>query len=94
MSLNLKWDGFPLPISGSTPFGIYDTDSQFTTDGPKTANWCAKRLGYPIVDVELIDVQFYACFEEAVSEYSAQVNQFNLRNNLDILKGQPKEAYG
>jgi len=50
MSLNLKWDGFPLPISGSTPFGIYDTDSQFTTDGPKTANWCAKRLGYPIVD--------------------------------------------
>ena len=94
MSLNLKWDGFPLPVSGSTPFGIYDTDNQFTTDGPKTANWCAKRLGYPIVDVELIDVQFYACFEEAVSEYSAQVNQFNLRNNLDILKGQPKEAYG
>jgi len=34
--------------------------------------------------------QIWACFEEAVSEYSAQVNQFNLRNNLDILKGQPK----
>ena len=90
MSLNLKWDGFPAAISGSTPFGIYDTDVDFVNDGPKTANWCAKRLGYPIVDVEVIDIQFYACFEEAVSEYSAQVNQFNLRNNLDILKGQPK----
>jgi hypothetical protein len=94
MSLNLKWDGFPAAISGSTPFGIYDTDSQFSIDGPKTAHWCAKRLGYPIIDVELIDEQFYACFEEAVSEYSAQVNQFNLRNNLDILKGQPKESAG
>ncbi len=94
MSLNLKWDGFPGEISGSTPFGIYDLDATFRSDGPKTANWCAKRLGYPIVDVELVDDQFYACFEEAISEYSAQVNQFNLRNNLDILKGQPKESAG
>lgn len=90
MSLNLKWPGSGSAISGSTPFGIYDNDSEFKNDGPKTAVWCAKRLGYPIVDIELVDEQFYACFEEAVSEYSAQVNQFNLRNNLDILRGQPK----
>jgi hypothetical protein len=92
MSLNLKWAGSGSAISGSTPFGIYDTDVDFIRDGPKTAVWCAKRLGYPIVDVEIIDEQFYACFEESVSEYSAQINQFNLRNNLDILKGQPKTA--
>ena len=66
---------------GLTPFGIYDLDHDFYVDAPKTAVWCAKRLGYPIVDVEMIDEQFYACFEESVSEYSAQVNQFNLRNN-------------
>ena len=75
-------------ISGSTPFGIYDSDSQFQTDGPKVASWCAKRLGYPIVDVELIDLSFYACFEESVSEYSAQVNQFQIKNNLTSLQGQ------
>jgi hypothetical protein len=92
MSLNLKWAGSGSAISGSTPFGIYDADVDFIRDGPKTAVWCAKRLGYPIVDVEIIDEQFYACFEESVSEYSAQINQFNLRNNLDILKGQPKTA--
>jgi len=90
MSLNLKWPGSGSVISGSTPFGLYDSDTDFKNDGPKTAGWCAKRLGYPIVDVEMIDEQFYACFEESVSEYSAQVNQFNLRNNLDILRGQPK----
>ena len=31
----------------------------------------------------------FACFEEATSEYAAQVNQFNIRNNLDTLKGNP-----
>ena len=75
-------------ISGSTPIGIYDTDTIYQTDGPKVASWCAKRMGYPIVDVELVDLNFYACFEEAVSEYSAQVNQFNIRNNLTSLQGQ------
>ena len=74
--------------SGSTPFGLYDSDSIFQTDAPKFATWCAKRLGYPIVDVELQDTQFYVCLEESVSEYSAQVNQFNIRDNLLHLRGQ------
>jgi hypothetical protein len=87
MSFNLKWPGSGSAISGKTPFALYDSDSDFQNDGPRTAVWCAKRLGYPIIDVELIDEQFYACFEEATSEYSAQVNQFNIRNNLDTLKG-------
>ena len=87
MSLNLKWPGSSSFTTGSTPFGIYDADTSFQTDAPKTADWCAKRLGYPIIDVELTSASFFACFEEATSEYGAQVNQFNIRNNLDILKG-------
>ena len=31
---------------------------------------------------------FIACLEESISEYSAQVNQFNIRDNLLHLKGQ------
>ena len=76
------------PDSGATPFAIYDSDSDFQSEGPKFAKWCAQRLGYPITAVELQDTQFYACFEEAISEYSAQVNQFNIRDNLLHLKGQ------
>jgi len=87
MSLNLKWPGSGSTITGHTPFALYDSDSDFQNDGPRTAVWCARRLGYPIIDVELVDEQFYACFEEATSEYSAQVNQFNIRNNLDSLRG-------
>ena len=95
MSINTYWSGSGAFVSGSsTPFGIYDSDSQFRSDAPKTAVWVAKRLGYPVVNIELDNEQIWACFEESVSEYSAQVNQFNLRNNLDILKGQPKESSG
>jgi hypothetical protein len=72
---------------GQTPFGIYDDDYVFQDDAPKMALWCARRLGFPIQNVELQDENFYACFEEAVSEYSAQVNQFNIRNDLYSLKG-------
>jgi len=75
-------------VSNSTPFALYDTDTTFQTDGPKFAKWCAQRLGYPITAVELQDSQFYACFEESITEYSAQVNQFNIRDNLLNLKGQ------
>jgi hypothetical protein len=77
------------PSGSETPFGIYDNDAQFVEDAPKVAKWCAIRLGYPIQNVELISINFFACFEEAVSEYGAQVNQWNIRNNLDILKGAP-----
>lgn len=88
----IRWPGSGSAVSGSTDFGLYDNDAQFQADAPKIASWCARRLGYPIADVELLDVHFYACFEDAVSEYAAQVNQFNIRNNLFDLKGTSKDT--
>ena len=82
------WPGSGSAVSGNTPFGFYDTDSEFQTEAPKFADWCAKRLGYPLMNVELQDKQFYACLEESVSEYSAQINQFNIKDNLLSLQGQ------
>ena len=88
MAQEAIWPGSGSAVSESTPFGLYDNDTIFQTEAPKFASWCAKRLGYPITAIELQDVQFYACFEEAVTEYSAQVNQFNIRDNLLHLRGQ------
>ena len=82
------WPGSGSAVSGNTPFGFYDEDSVFQTDAPKFATWCARRMGYPITAIELQDSQFYACFEESITEYSAQVNQFNIKDNLLSLKGQ------
>ena len=70
---------------GQTPFGFYDNEAQFQTDADKVALFCARRLGYPIMEVELQDVNFYAAFEEAVTTYGNEVyaNQI-YQNYLDI----------
>ena len=44
-------------------------------------------MGYPVVEVELLDKQIYACFEEAISTYGNQVNQFNAREHMLTLQG-------
>ena len=89
MAVNIPiWPGSGSFASGSsTPFGFFDSDTQFQSDAPKVAEWCAKRLGYPIVDVELQDINFFACLEEATNEYSSQVNQYRAKENLLSLQG-------
>ena len=82
------WAGSSSFASGQTPWGLYDTDVEFTSSADKFADWCARRLGYPIMSVELQSGSFYACYEESISEYSAQVNQFNIKDNLLHLTGQ------
>jgi len=89
MAVEYIYPGSSSFSAGDTPFGTFDSDASFVVDAPKVANWCAKRLGYPIQNVELVDESLFACFEEATSEYASQVNQFNIRNNLDTLKGNP-----
>ena len=86
------YDGTPIAISGSTPFGYYDSDTQFKSDGPKVANYCARKLGYPVMDVELQDVNFYTCFEEAVSVYSEELYQSKIKDNYLGLEGAPTSS--
>jgi len=88
MAEPITWPGkAEVPPTGNTPFGFYDSDSQFLVDAPKVADWCARRLGYPTLAVEMIDLQFYACFEEAVTEYGHQVYQFQVREHLINVQG-------
>ena len=81
------WPGSSSFFPGDTPFGYYDSDYQFQQDADTVADWCARRLGYPIVDVELQQTNFFAAFEEAISEYGNQVNTYVSRDNLLYLLG-------
>ena len=69
-----------LEVTGSTPHGIYDTDSEFQTDSLTTCKYVAQKLGHPVMQLEFNSGSIYACFEEAVSEYSQQINHYNTRN--------------
>lgn len=68
------WDGNANFVAGeSTPFGFYDDDLSFQEDAPKVARYCAEKLGWPVLDVELNERQFYTAFEEAVTAYGKEV---------------------
>ena len=70
-----------------TPFGFYDSDSEFQTNADKVSTWCAQRLGYPIVDIELQAVNFYTAFEEAITTYAQYVYQYEIIENMGTLDG-------
>ena len=83
------WNGSSTFNSSLNPtaFGFYDDDTEFVLDAPKVASWCAQRLGYPLVDVELQQENFFTAFEEAVTEYGSHLYQFQIINNLGNLIG-------
>jgi hypothetical protein len=81
------WNNNPGPVWGNTPFGFYDNDQSFQQEAPLLATWCARRLGYPIVNVELQDINFYAAFEEAVTTYGNEVYQWIIRSNYLSMEG-------
>ncbi len=66
--------------SGETPYGTYDTDSTFQTDIVSVTKWCAQRLGFPVLQLEIPSGSIYACFEESVNEYSQHINNYNIKN--------------
>jgi len=86
------WSGSGGSIQGATPYGFYDNDSEFQSEGPKFADWCAQKLGYPVIQIELPSGSFYACFEEAITEYSSHVNQYNIKENMSKLVGAPTSS--
>jgi hypothetical protein len=83
----IVYDGNPQDPDGLTPFALFDDEPAFRTDAPRVADYVANRLGYPVLDVELIDKMIYTCFEEAVTTYGSQVNQFQAREHMLSLQG-------
>jgi len=81
------WDGTATFSAGMTPFGFYDTDTEFADEAVKVAKFCATRLGFPMMDVELQSGSFFACFEEAVTTYGNLVFQYKIRENYLSMEG-------
>jgi len=80
------WPGSSSFFPGETPFGFYDYDVDFQRDADKVAHFCTRRLGYPLVDIELQDISFYAAFEEAITTYGNEVYAYQIRDNqLDLM---------
>lgn len=73
----------------STPFKFYNTDFQFRQDAVKVSAFCAQRLGYPSMDVEMGSEQFFTCFEAAITTYGNELYLYQIRNNFLSLENSP-----
>ena len=81
------WPGSSSFFPGDTPFGFYDNDYQFQQDADKFARFAAQRLGYPLVEIELQDINFYTAFEEAITTYGNELYAYQVRENYLSLEG-------
>ena len=81
------WPGSSSFQPGDTPFGFYDYNPDFQKDADKVAKFCALRLGYPIENVELQDINFYTAFEEAITVYSNELFAYKQREDYLTLEG-------
>ena len=69
-------------VVGETPYGIYDTDTTFVSESLQVCKFVSRRLGHPVMQLEFGSGSIYSMFEEAVSEYSQLINQYNMKNWL------------
>lgn len=81
------YDGNPSWSANAVPFGFYSSDTEFQADAVKVAKFCAQRLGYPLVDVELQSGSFFTAFEEAVTTYGNELYAYKIRDNQLSLEG-------
>lgn len=70
-----------------TPFGFYDSEVDFQSDADKVAKFCGLRLGYPLENVELQDINFWAAFEEAVTVYGNELFAYKQREDYLSIEG-------
>jgi hypothetical protein len=81
------YDGKPIWNPDAVPFGFYNNSIDFQVDCVKVAEFCAIRLGYPLVDIELQSSSFFTAFEEAITVYGNELWAYLTRDNLLTLEG-------
>jgi hypothetical protein len=68
--------------SSPTPFGIYDSETEFISDADNIVTFVKRKLGDDILSVELTKKQIWGNFEEATLEYSSILNQYQAKSQL------------
>jgi len=81
--------------TSSLPFGIYISADHWTNEqidmfkkgAADQVSYVYRRLGGDVLDIEIVENQVYAAYEEATLEYSYLVNLHQSKNALSIALG-------
>lgn len=98
-----------LPVTGtisnvttsSLPFGVYVNPeywsapqiNSFRTGAIEQVAFVYKKLGGDVLDIELVETQVYAAYEEACLEYSYLINLHQSKNALPFVLGQSTSSF-
>ena len=69
-------------ISNPTPFGAFDSDTDFSSDADKMVTFVKRKLGDDILSVELTKKQIWGNLEESLLEYGSVLNQYQAKSQL------------
>ena len=70
-----------------TPFGAFDSDTQFQSDADSMVTFVKRKLGDDILSVELTKKQVWMSFEESVFEYGKFINEYTTKSQLANMLG-------
>jgi hypothetical protein len=81
--------------TASLPFGVYVNDTYWSADqislfkqgAAEQVAFVYKKLGGDVLDIEIVDSQVYAAYEEACLEYSYLLNLHQTKNSLSRALG-------
>lgn len=65
-----------------TPFGVFDTDTEFQAEADGLVTFVKRRLGDDVLSVELTKKMIWSCFEEALFEYGRIINEYQAKSQL------------
>lgn len=98
-----------LPATGNTanvstqtlPFGVYVSSdywsneqiSDYQTGSVEQVAFTYKKLGGDVLDIELVETQVHAAYEEACLEYSYLINLHQAKNSLPFVLGQDTGSF-
>ncbi len=66
-----------------TPFGFFDTDTDFQQEADSSVTFVKRKLGDDILSVELTKKQIWACLEESFLEYCRVINEADAKSQLN-----------
>ena len=64
-----------------TPFGFFDSDTDFQNEADNVVTFVKRKLGDDILSVELTKKQIWGNLEEALLEYGSVLNQYGMNQN-------------
>lgn len=87
MEYTTTWQDPKQYITGSTSFGTYQSQDKYKEDAIKVARFTARKLGYPIVNIEITPQQVFNCFQEAINQYQTTLQESVITTNLIDVTG-------